>query len=423
MDTEVAADAPDPPVDTGGVEKRSWADVAREKRTKIAEEDKEAFIVYLTGINQVLTKLNPLKLKDSLTTKAGGQVQKVFMAGASLKIYCKSAEQKRRLLATEKLGDVEVKGSEQAAGFRASSRPSIVQHDRRVITGVSADITDEEVTQETGCVKAIRLQKMDKGQKSPSLSYLLLFARDAAPDFVRLGYTQYSTRAYIPVPTRCAKCQRFNHTAKACRGKVTCPRCAGAHKFEDCAEGAQRKCVNCHEAHSAAFKGCVKYKAATVVVRLAESAGITKAEAAKRQRAIVVQAPKPTPAVRKVCVETQTLTREMSTQTEESSFNTEIKTSKKREASEHDPRGKDKKNAPEETGSGSESEEAEAQSEASEADEEEEEMSAAAQGGYVWQNDNTLTVAQRCQFLREEMKAKAEAQKIAAACKNRRGKH
>ena len=45
------------------------------------DEDKDAFIVYMTGVDVVLAKVDPLKFKEVLMTKAGGQVKKVFFAG------------------------------------------------------------------------------------------------------------------------------------------------------------------------------------------------------------------------------------------------------------------------------------------------------------------------------------------------------
>jgi len=199
---------------------------------------------------------------------------------------------------------------------------------------VSEDLTEDEITEETGCLKAIRLNRIVNGQKVPTLSILLIFNQGAAPEYVTIGYTRYLTRAYIPVPTRCNKCQRFNHTAKACRGKETCSRCAGEHSYEHCPDNTKVKCANCQEAHSAAYKGCVKYQTATKVVRLAESSGLSYAAAAKRQQAITVQSVKTVSqivqtvaVVKSTCtIETQTPPDrvEMSTQTEDSYFNTQL---------------------------------------------------------------------------------------------------
>jgi len=71
---------------------------------------------------------------------------------------------------------------------------------------------------------------------------------------------------YVPLPTRCFRCQRFGHGHLSCHGKLTCPRCSGNHEFSHCTltsdEGDKDSinnkllCVNCGSKHSAAFKGC-----------------------------------------------------------------------------------------------------------------------------------------------------------------------
>ena len=43
---------------------------------------------------------------------------------------------------------------------------------------------------------------------------------------------------------RCFKCWGFNHNAKDCTHKITCPKCNGEHRFEDC-HSEKSECVNC----------------------------------------------------------------------------------------------------------------------------------------------------------------------------------
>lgn len=63
-------------------------------------------------------------------------------------------------------------------------------------------------------------------------------------------------------PLRCTKCQKFGHSEKNCRNKVTvCPYCAGAHTHKDCKRRNQKKCANCGlGGHGAAYKGCLIFK-------------------------------------------------------------------------------------------------------------------------------------------------------------------
>lgn len=43
---------------------------------------------------------------------------------------------------------------------------------------------------------------------------------------------------------RCYKCWGFNHNASDCRNEISCSKCAGSHKFNECNE-KEKKCVNC----------------------------------------------------------------------------------------------------------------------------------------------------------------------------------
>ena len=44
--------------------------IIKRKRLKIAEEDKGSYIVYMSGVDTILAKANPLKLKEAITSKA-----------------------------------------------------------------------------------------------------------------------------------------------------------------------------------------------------------------------------------------------------------------------------------------------------------------------------------------------------------------
>ena len=85
---------------------------------------------------------------------------------------------------------------------------------------------------------------------------------------LKLEWEICSTADYI-VPTRCYKCNRYNHKHYECRGKEACPHCNGNHKMKDCTVAAsEMKCINCitykkfnkegkvAENHSALSKEC-----------------------------------------------------------------------------------------------------------------------------------------------------------------------
>ncbi len=274
------------PSATPDVEDRRQA--AKAKRQAIVQEDEEAHIVYVRGVNVDLTKINPLTLEESIKSTVGG-VEKIFSAGNSLKVYCISAWQKTLVLSTTTLADKNVICTEKVVGFKSSSRKQIKEQERCVITGVPLEMSCEVIKEKTQSLQAVRLNKFEKGVRSPSLSVLLMYKRGEVPAVTKIGYTNYRTRAYIPTPTRCQKCQGFNHVAKNCHRTETCSRCAGSHSFKDCTKKEEPHCANCNGNHSAAYKGCKEYKEVSQATRLQESTGMNWAAAVRRVKADIKQ--------------------------------------------------------------------------------------------------------------------------------------
>src|SRR6267154_3400542 len=113
---------------------------------------------------------------------------------------------------------------------------------------------------------------------------------------VQIGFQTYKTKTFIPLPTRCWRCQRFGHAESSCRGKVTCPRCAKNHKYEDCPiisialqrssqtqdNNAELHCVNCKENHSAAYRGCPEYIKNKDIAKIKTLFKLSYADAAKQ---------------------------------------------------------------------------------------------------------------------------------------------
>ena len=89
---------------------------------------------------------------------------------------------------------------------------------------------------------------------------------------IKLGWQICRTDDYITA-TRCFKFSKFNHRTMECKGKITCPLCAGAHIIKECKSNPTTyKCINCvvynrHNptktisvAHSALDKECPSLK-------------------------------------------------------------------------------------------------------------------------------------------------------------------
>ena len=61
---------------------------------------------------------------------------------------------------------------------------------------------------------------------------------------------------------QCKKCQRFGHTKSFCNREAKCVKCAGNHLSFECKMEKKQppKCSNCHESHTANYRGCMVAK-------------------------------------------------------------------------------------------------------------------------------------------------------------------
>ena len=74
---------------------------------------------------------------------------------------------------------------------------------------------------------------------------------------------------------QCFKCQAYGHIAANCDNMQRFPKCGGPHHVKDCNQN-DPCCANCIEKHSAAYKGCQKYKEAKLKAHAASYAEALK---------------------------------------------------------------------------------------------------------------------------------------------------
>ena len=150
-----------------------------------------------------------------------------------------------------------------------------------VINGVYAGLTDKEIMenvrggQVTGVVRF--RPKEGGGGDSP---VLLVFADGALPERVSIGSMSYRVREYIRPPLRCYECQRFGHSAGACRGNQRCMKCGEEHNIKECMAGVP-KCSNCGGDHAASFRGCMHFVKARKVETVRDQLKVSYADAVK----------------------------------------------------------------------------------------------------------------------------------------------
>jgi len=139
------------------------------KRKQIdRSNDDTAQVVYLTGEESNVTKLNPLCIRDKIKAKYG-IVDRIYLSGESLKIYCSSVEQKTAILQSVLLDDVKIRCSEPIIGLKTNYKVDVKPKTcRGVISGVSLELDVDDIRQKTSSKMAIRLNRQDRGKKTPT---------------------------------------------------------------------------------------------------------------------------------------------------------------------------------------------------------------------------------------------------------------
>ena len=114
----------------------------RQKRLTITKEDKAAQIVYMRGADSTLSNINPLAIQNHLKVKVG-EIDKIYKAGGSLKVYCKSKDQKLLdcwLLKRWHRSTWNVLKKSSRVAVTSARRNATLKTERCVISGVPEDI-------------------------------------------------------------------------------------------------------------------------------------------------------------------------------------------------------------------------------------------------------------------------------------------
>ena len=240
------------------VEKKRGRDRESDEKSQEKRPRKQEFVVYVKGTKTNLTKKNPKQVQSDIINEFGS-VQKIQMAGDSLRISCVSESQKSHILNEKFLAldpiIVTLPFVEQTSERRAFKRG--------VLYNVGEEIDLGELLCENeanGVVNIRRVKAHAEGIDYPTKTIIVDFCEDVErPDYITFGWREFEVHDFEPRPVRCFKCQMFGHTAVRCKNSVPrCPRCAGQHTFEHCNSNFV-KCRNCGGDHSAAYKGCPKY--------------------------------------------------------------------------------------------------------------------------------------------------------------------
>ncbi|XP_055947135.1 uncharacterized protein LOC129980777 [Argiope bruennichi] len=96
---------------------------------------------------------------------------------------------------------------------------------------------------------------------------------------------------FIPNPLICFQWPRFGHSKIACRGTLTCARCAEkGHDSQQCT--SPENCVNCDGEHSSFSRSCPRWRLEKEIITLKTKEQISYPEAKRR-----IEAQTPSPGV------------------------------------------------------------------------------------------------------------------------------
>lgn len=224
-------------------------------------------IVFLASRDVNLAKVNPLKLNRALSDLVG-PVDHVWLLND--RVRCTNAQ--ANILKHEKrIGQYSLN-----CEIKEMKKSDI----KGIIHGVHKDITDDELLVDLSNVQKVkRITKFNNETKNRDItSSVVLFFEQDLPDRVSLGFQSFKVHKYIPRPIRCFKCPRYGHVASTCRGSRRCSKCGEDHDFLYCTNDIL--CCLCGGKHSAAFKGCQKYKDAFEINKVKLNKNVSYAEAA-----------------------------------------------------------------------------------------------------------------------------------------------
>lgn len=142
------------------------------------------------------------------------------------------------------------------------------------------DVEDEEIMEDLSKQSVINLRRIVPRRKGVRTVFVATFLNTVLPYNVKIAYMSLPISPYIPLPMRCFKCHKINHTARSCKvTKDICGKCAEEKHDGEC---KFIKCSNCGMEHFAWDRTCAVYKKEINILRKMTLERLTYAEAKRR---------------------------------------------------------------------------------------------------------------------------------------------
>jgi hypothetical protein len=217
-----------------------------------------------------------------------GPVNTIEVIRESIKITCSSTEQKDKFLELVSILGHDVKVTLPHCMTKTNKQEIMEQSNTsstwtKGVIKTPLHFDQDFIKAHSGAIWTHRITVKKDGKIIQTPSVILAF-EGSMPEKIKIGLYAFSVQPYIPKPIRCAKCQRYGHKTRDCRKTFdTCPRCAGKHSISACnSDNLAVKCINCGGNHSAAYKGCIKYKSIATALKSTVTEGLTYSEALKK---------------------------------------------------------------------------------------------------------------------------------------------
>nr|KAG5686559.1 hypothetical protein BaRGS_035230 [Batillaria attramentaria] len=208
-------------------------------------------IVHCTAEGKKAARLHPFLVGETLRSCTGRPDASRLRSG-DLLVECKRKAHSNSLLQLQKIGDYPVTVSPHRS---LNSSRGVIRDE------ALADLGEAEL------IRALKSQAVTHAKVFKTGTIILTFGQPTAPEKLWAGFYWVKVKAFIPLPLRCFKCQRFGHGQASCRNDPTCAKCGGKdHDDKDC--GSSPACINCKGSHPSSSKDCPKWKEECTIQRI-----------------------------------------------------------------------------------------------------------------------------------------------------------
>nr|KAG5713220.1 hypothetical protein BaRGS_007747 [Batillaria attramentaria] len=196
-------------------------------------------------------RLHPFLVGETLRSCTGRPDASRLRSG-DLLVECRRKAHSNSLLQLQKIGDYPV----TVSPHRSLNISRGVIRDEAL-----ADLGEAEL------IRTLKPQAVTHAKVFKTGTIILTFGQPTAPEKLWAGFYWVKVKAFIPLPLRCFKCQRFGHGQASCRNDPTCAKCGGKdHDDKDCSSSPT--CVNCKGSHPSSSKDCPKWKEECTIQRI-----------------------------------------------------------------------------------------------------------------------------------------------------------